>query len=114
MDLVAVNLHLWHQVFYFSVNPHFYKTFLANFFKQFPVMTFAAAHYWCKKNDLVLFKSLKYILYNFFLCPFHHSFTCIVTIRLSHSREQQSKEIIDLGYSTNCRSRVFIGRFLLN
>jgi len=49
--LVAVYLHVGHDIQHFVVDPDFGKTLFAHLLKQFAVMPLAATNHWRKQRD---------------------------------------------------------------
>ncbi|MNS86329.1 hypothetical protein D3C72_1202300 [compost metagenome] len=56
MYFVAVDLHFWNKVQYFSIHTYLHITLLTDLFKQLTVVAFTSLNHWCQDVEGLSFK----------------------------------------------------------
>ena len=97
-----------------TIHPHIQVAFLAHLLKQLFVMTFSIPHQRRQEVGFLSLIGIQYQLKHLLFGVFHHLLTTQVGIGISRSCVEQTQKIIDLRSRAHGRTRILIGRLLLN
>ena len=114
MSLVAVHHHAEFELSNHTIDANTGEASLAYVFKQFAVMTLAAADCGCQDVDALAVKFFKYQVGDLLFCVSHHFLARIVGIGFADAGIEQAQEIVNLGDGAHGGTRVLVHTLLLD
>ena len=114
MILVTIHLHASHNLLHLSINPDVQIPFTAHGLKEFAIVTFTASDEWSQDENLLAGIVAENHINHFLLRILHHLLTCGIAVSPAGTGKEQTHIVVDLSGGPNCRSRILVGRLLLD